>query len=201
MRIGILGTGTMGSGFARLLADEHEVWVGSRDAERGKQAADELGATGGGSYADVVGDADVVIIAVPWTAVEETLSEVGDLAGKVVIDITNPYTEEGLQSLPGSSTGEEIQKLIPQAKVVKGWNHVFSENLARPEAEGLASTVMIAGDAPDAKETVARLARDMGFDPFDVGELEAARAMDQFHAAQTGLSFYPDTAMRLFRVG
>jgi predicted dinucleotide-binding enzyme len=201
MRIGIVGTGNMASGFARLLSEKHEVWLGSRDTARGKQSADELGVTGGGSYADVVPDADVVILAVPWTAVDETLPQLGDLSGKVVLDITNPYTDKGFDPPQGSSTGEEIQKLIPGARVVKGWNHVFAATLTKPEVDGIASSVMIAGDDREAKETVFELARDMGFDPFDVGDLQANRALDQFHAAQTGLGFYPNTAIKLLRAG
>ena len=200
MRIGIVGTGTMASGFARLLSDKHEVWLGSRDTEKGKQAADQLGATGGGSYADVVPDADVVVLAVPWAAVEETLSQLGDLSGKIVIDITNPYVDGRLQPPEGSSTGEEIQKWIPSAKVVKGWNHVFSDALATPVVDGISASVMIAGDDQEAKEKVFGLARDMGFDPFDVGEMKANRALDLFLAAETGLNFYPNTAVKLFRV-
>ncbi len=200
MRIGIVGTGTMGSGLARLLSEKHEVWLGSRDTEKGKQAADELGATGGGSYAVVVPDADVVILAVPWTAVEETLPELGNLSGKIVIDITNPYTDKGFEPPEGSSTGEEIQKMIPDAKVVKGWNHVFAATLTKPKVDGISASVMIAGDDQEAKETVFQLARDMGFDPFDVGELKANRALDQLHAAQTGLNFYPNTAIKLLRL-
>ena len=201
MRIGIVGTGAMGSAFARLLAEKHDVWMGSRDTERGKQAADEIGAAGGGSYADVVPDADVVVLAVPWTAVEETLSQLGDLSGKVVLDITNPYEDSGLQPLEGTSTGEEIQKMVPGANVVKGWNHVFAANMAAPEVGGVTSSVMIAGDDPAAKEKVFGLARDMGFDPFDVGDLTANRALERFHEAQTGLGFFPDTAIKLVRVG
>ena len=200
MRIGIVGTGTMASGFARLLSQKHEVWLGSRETERGKQTADETGATGGGSYADVVPDADVVILAVPWTAVEETLPQLGDLSGKVVIDITNPYVDGRLQPPEGSSTGEEIQKWLPSAKVVKGWNHMFSDVLTTPVVDGVSASVMIAGDDQGAKETVSALARDMGFDPFDVGEMKANRALDQFHEAETGLNFYPNTAFKLFRV-
>lgn len=201
MRIGIVGTGAMGSGFARLLSDKHEVWMGSRDTEKGTQSADELGATGGGYYADVVPDADVVILAVPWTAVEETLRQLGDLSGKIVIDITNPYVDGRLQPLEGSSTGEEIQKMIPDARVVKGWNHVFTANMAAPEVAGVTSSVMIAGDDPAAKEKVFGLARDMGFDHFDVGDLKAARMLERFHEAQTGLNLYPNTAIKLLGVG
>ena len=201
MRIGIVGTGSMASGFGRLLSEKHEVWMGSRDTERGKQSANEIGAAGGGSYADVVPEADVVILAVPWTAIEETLPQLGDLSGKVVIDITNPYVDGRLQPPEGSSTGEEIQKMLPDAKVVKGWNHVFAAALTTPEVDGLAASVMIAGDDQEAKDTVLQLARDMGFDPFDAGEMKANRALDQFLAAETGLGFYPNMHIKLFRAG
>ena len=201
MRIGIVGTGGMASGFGRLLSEKHEVWMGSRDTERGKQSADEVGAAGGGSYGDVVPEADVVILAVPWTAIEETLPQLGDLTGKVVIDITNPYVDGRLQPPEGSSTGEEIQKMLPSAKVVKGWNHVFATALTTPEVDGLSASVMIAGDDQEAKEIVSGLARDMGFDPFDAGEMKANRALDQFLAAISGLGFYPNTHVKLFRAG
>jgi predicted dinucleotide-binding enzyme len=200
MRIGIIGSGNMASAFARGLADRHEVWIGSRDAERGKRTASELGAAGGGTYEDAVRDADVVILAVPWSAAEETSARLGDLSGTVVLDVTNPYVDGKLQPLQGSSTAEEIQKWLPGARVVKGWNTVFSANLERPEVGGMASSVLIAADDQPAKETVFQIARDLGFDPFDVGALEATRSLELLHQAQAGLNFYPNTAMILRRV-
>lgn len=197
MRIGIVGTGNMASGFARALSLKHEVWLGSRDTERGKQAADETGATGGGSYSDAVADADVVILAVPWAAVDETLPQLGDLSGITVIDITNPYTKEGLVPLEGTSTAEEIRKKLPGAKVVKAWNHVFSSVLGKPEIDGIAQSVFIAGDDEGAKETVFGLARDMGFRPVDAGGLEATRQLERLVDAMGGLGFYPDGAIRV----
>jgi len=199
MKIAIVGTGTMAGGFARGLKDEHEVWLGSRNTERGKRAAEETGATGGGSYTDVVSDADVVILAVPWTAIDETLPQLGDLSGKVVIDITNPYTAEGLVPLEGTSTAEEIQKKLSGASVVKGWNHVYAPNLARPQAGGVASSVFIAGDDPAAKETVSQVARDMGFDPVDVGELSATRNLERLVKLLGGLSLGVDRPLKVLQ--
>ena len=200
MRIGIVGSGKMGSGFARALKDSHEVWIGSRDTERGKQAADETGATGGGSYTDVVADADVVILAVPWSAVDETLPQLGDLSGRILIDITNPYTAEGLVPLEGTSTAEEIQKKAPGARVVKGWNHVYSSNLTRPDADGIAASVLIAGDDAEAKETVSQIARDMGFDPVDVGELAMTRNLERFLKAMGGLKLGADQPLKVLHL-
>ena len=199
MRIGIVGTGNMASGFARGLKDKHEVWLGSRDTERGKQAADETGATGGGSYSDVVADADVVILAVPWTAVDETLPQLGDLSGKVLIDITNPYTAEGLVPLEGTSTAEEIQKKAAGAKVVKGWNHVYGVNLNRPDVDGTPASVLIAGDDSAAKETVFQIARDMGFDPVDVGELSATRHLERLVGHLGGLGMNQDRLLKIMQ--
>ncbi|MGH2685096.1 MAG: NADPH-dependent F420 reductase [Actinomycetota bacterium] len=200
MRIGIIGTGGMATGFARGLVDEHDVRIGSRDPGRGKQTASELGAAGGGTYEDAARDAEVVILAVPWTAVDETLLALGDVSGRVVLDITNPYTAQGnLEPLDGTSTAEEIQKKLPGASVVKGWNHVFSAVLEQPEIDGIRSSVMIAGDNQRAKETVFDLARDLGFEPFDVGGLEATRSLEVFQLAQPGLGFYPDTAIRILK--
>jgi predicted dinucleotide-binding enzyme len=198
MRIGIVGTGNMASGFASGLKDKHEVWMGSRDVERGKQAADETGATGGGSYADAVADADVVILAVPWTAVDETLPQLGDLSGKVLIDITNPYTAEGLVPLEGTSTAEEIQKKVAAA-VVKGWNHVYGVNLTRPEVDGTPASVLIAGDDEAAKETVFQVARDMGFDPVDVGELSKTRHLERLVGHLGGLGMNADRLLKILQ--
>jgi NADPH-dependent F420 reductase len=199
MKIAIIGTGNMGSGFARALKDSHEVWLGSRDTERGKQAADETGVTGGGSYSDVVADAEVVVLAVPWTAVDETLPQLGDLSGKVLIDITNPYTAEGLVPLEGTSTAEEIQKKADGAKVVKGWNHVYGVNLTRPEVDGIPSSVLIAGDDQAAKETVFQVARDMGFDPVDVGELSKTRHLERLGGHLAGLGMNADRLLRILQ--
>ena len=197
MRIAIIGTGKMAAGFARALSGSHDVWIGSRDVQRGKEAAEETGAAGGGTYEDVLRDAEVVILGVPWAAVDETLSRLGDLSGRILLDITNPYTERGLVPLEGTSTAEEIQKKVPGAKVVKGWNHVFATNLARPEIDGIAASVFIAGDDAEAKDVIFGLARDMGFDPADAGGLKATRALERFLKLMGGLGLSPDRVIRV----
>ena len=197
MRIAIIGTGNMATGFAKSLSDAHQVWIGSRDVERGKQAASQTGAAGGGAYEDVVRDAELVILGIPWTAVDETLPRLGDLRGRIVLDITNPYTAEGLVPLEGTSTAEEIQKKLPGAKVVKGWNHVYASNLTRPEIDGIAASVFIAGDDAEAKDVIFALARDMGFDPADAGGLKATRAIERFLKLMGGLGLGPDRVIRV----
>ena len=77
VKVAIIGTGRMGRGFATGLAPKHEVTVGARDPNRARQAASATGATRGASYAGAAADAEVVILTVPWDAIDETLSQSG----------------------------------------------------------------------------------------------------------------------------
>ena len=180
MKVAIIGTGKMGRGFAQALASKHEVIVGSRDEDRAAATASKFGAARGTTYADAAADADVVILTVPWEAMEETLPQLGDLKGAVVVDVSYPYKKAEREAMKGrSSTAEEIQKRLPNAKVLKGWNHVHARHLTDPEVDGIAASVLIAGDDQTAKDTVFELARDMGFHPVDVGPLKATRELER----------------------
>lgn len=179
MRIAVIGAGKMGGGFAKALAPKHEVAIGSREPERGSILAKEIGAAKGGSYADGSADAEVVFLTVPWPAVDQTLAELGDLAGKVLVDVTNPYVGGRLQLHEDSSNAEEIQRKVPGARVVKGWNTVFAPVVnSSPVFDGQAASVFLAADDDGAKDIVATLARDMGFDPVDAGPLSGARDLE-----------------------
>jgi hypothetical protein len=179
MKVAVIGAGGMGGGIAKLLAGSHEVTIGSRDPAKGEAQARELGLAGGGGQADAARDAEVVFLTVPWVAVDETLAELGDLSGTVVVDVTNPYVGGSLQVHDDTSDAELIQSKLPGARVVKGWNTVFSSVLADPSFGGQAPTVFLAADDDDAKAIVSALARDMGFDPRDVGPLSAARDLER----------------------
>jgi NADPH-dependent F420 reductase len=179
MRIAIIGTGKMGRGFAEALAPTHEVVVGSRDPERARSVASKVGAAAGSSYADAVADADVVILTVPWSAMDDTLAQLGELGGTVVVDVSNPYNQREREALKGRSTAEAIQDRLPNAKVFKGWNHVHAKHLTAPEVDGIAASVLIAGDDPKGKDTASTLARDMGFHPVDAGPLKATRDLEK----------------------
>ncbi len=180
MKVAIIGAGGMGGGIAKHLAGTHEVSIGSRDPESGVLKAKELGAARGGSYADVAADAEVVFLTVPWPAVDDTIAALGDLTGTILVDVTNPYVGGKLQPHEDSSNAEEIQKRAPGARVVKGWNTVFSPVVnAGPDFGGVAASVFLAGDDAGAKETVVALAREMGFDPIDTGPLQKARDLER----------------------
>ena len=178
MNVAIIGTGRMGRGFAMALVGKHDVTVGSRDEARATETASKVGAAGA-RYADAVAGADVVILTVPWGAMDDTLDQLGDLKGTVVIDVSYPSNKREREALEGSSTAEEIQKRVPDAKVFKGWNHVHARHLTEPAVDGIAASVLIAGDDPGAKGVVFGLARDMGFHPVDVGPLKATRELER----------------------
>jgi NADPH-dependent F420 reductase len=181
MRIAVIGTGKMGRGFARALAAKHDVVVGSRDPERAAATAAKTSAAAGASYAEAVASAQVVILTVPWEAMDETLGAIGEQLrpGTVVVDVSFPYRKAEREALlKRSSTAETIQRRLPSARVLKGWNHVHAKHLTEPEVDGIAASVLIAGDDADAKQTVFGIARDMGFHPVDVGPLRATRDLE-----------------------
>jgi 8-hydroxy-5-deazaflavin:NADPH oxidoreductase len=179
VKVAIIGTGRMGRGFATALAPKHEVTVGSRDPNRARQVASATGAIRGATYAEAAADAEVVILTVPWDAIDDTLSQLGTLDGTVVVDVSYPARKHEREALKSSSTAEQIQKRLPRARVLKGWNHVHARHLTAPEVDGIAASVLITGDDPEAKRTVFALATDMGFHPVDVGPLKATRELER----------------------
>jgi 8-hydroxy-5-deazaflavin:NADPH oxidoreductase len=179
VRIAIIGTGRMGRGFAQALSPTHEVVVGSRDPDKAVATASKTGAARGATYGDAAANADVVILTVPWQAMDETLGQVGELPGTVVIDVSYPYSKREREALKGKSTAELIQERLPSARVFKGWNHVHARHLTEPSVDGIAASVLIAGDDPAAKEMVFAIARDMGFHPVDAGPLKATRDLEK----------------------
>ncbi len=198
MKIAMIGTGSMGSGLGQALAPHHEVIMGSRDPDRATQVARNIGAASGATYREAARDADVVVLALPWKAVEESLAELGDLSGKILLDITNPFGEGGPIDVQPSSS-EEVQRLAPGARVVKGWNTVYARNLIAPDFDGVAATVFLCGNDAAAKDVVIGLAKEIGFAPEDVGALSSAAALTQLLRILGALRLGPDTQLRLLR--
>lgn len=178
MKIAVIGTGKMARGFATALSAQHEVILGSRDPERAAKVVRATGAAGATSYAEAASGADVVILAVPWKAMDETLPALGKLSRKVVVDISVPYGKE-VEALGTRSSGAVVQKKLRGAHVVKGWSHVFAKFLTDPVVDGVESSVLIAGDDAPAKKVVYKMARDMGFYPVDVGGLRQSYHLDR----------------------
>jgi NADPH-dependent F420 reductase len=189
MRITIIGSGRMGRGIGtRLVAGANDVEFIDSDGNRAQAVAEDLDRNGSGRARAVprggpIGG-EVVILAVHYPAVAGVLEEYGDqLAGKVVVDVTNPVDFESLEGLitpPGSSSAEETAALVPQgARVVKAFNTTFARTLSEGRVRGEKLDVLIAADDDEAKQTVAQLADQGGMRAIDVGPLRRARQLEQ----------------------
>lgn len=183
MNISIFGTGNMARGLAVILAGAgNTVTLASRDVAKARSVAAELGNNiGAGSFADAADAAEAVVLAVPYEAAADVIAAAGGLAGKVVIDITNPLTADfsGLTIGHSTSAAEEIQKSAPSAKVVKAFNTIFASVLQNGgKAAGKPATVFVAGDDEQARKNVAALATGAGFVAVEAGGLGSARYLE-----------------------
>ncbi len=189
MNVTIIGAGNMGRGIGhRLVAGGHDVIVVDQDPEEAGRLAEELrGAAQGGATVEAAGPGaelrgEVVILAVYYPGSLQLARELGDrLAGKVVVDISNPLNQtfDGLATAPGTSAAEEVAQSAPAgARVVKAFNTTFAGTLVEGQVAGQPLDVLIAGDDEGSKETVAQLVRDGGLRAIDVGPLERARQLE-----------------------
>lgn len=182
MKVAIIGTGNMGAGLAATLAAAgHEVSIGARDLAKAAALADKVGhGAMGGGIAAAAKLADLVILALPFDAVADAIKQAGDLAGKVLVDISNPISADYKELVIGHTTsaGEEIQKLAPQAKVVKAFNTIFAQLLAPESRPNKTLQVFVAGDDAAAKASVSELAKSVSFEAVDAGPLSNSRYLE-----------------------
>lgn len=187
MDVTIIGTGNMARGVgSRVLEGGHRLTVVGKDQERAEAVVKDLregGADGDVSTA-VSGDpieGDVVVLAVYYADAREAVEQYRDqLAGKAVVDVTNPVNEsfDALVVPPDSSATQELSGLAPDAHFVKSFNTTFAKTLSSGEVAGHPLDVLIAGDDERAKDAVATLARDGGLNPIDVGPGNRARELE-----------------------
>lgn len=190
MKVLVIGAGNMGSGFVkRLAAAGHQVAVTARDLAKAQAVAQQFGAQVV-PVNDAAKDRDIVVVATPYAEAISALRSVGDIAGKAVVDITNPLTPDymGLTIGHGTSAGEQIAQAVPEAEIVKGFNTVFAQVLAEGADFGCGQkvTVFLASDSDRAKQTVRALAESMGFQSMDAGGLKNARYLEPL----AGLNIY-----------
>lgn len=172
----IFGTGNMANAIAGVLADGGASVVHISQEESGT--------------APIQGD--TVILAVPYPAVDAIIAAYSEqLAGKTVVDITNPLNFETFDELvvpAGSSAAAEIQAKLPNSNVLKAFNTTFAATLASKKAGDLTTTVLIAGDDADAKAGLAAAVTAGGVNAIDAGALKRAHELEAFGFLQLTLA-------------
>jgi 8-hydroxy-5-deazaflavin:NADPH oxidoreductase len=180
----VIGTGNMARGIgSRVLAGGHSLTVLGKDADSARAVAADLDGDGSADTG-VTGDpveGDVLVLAVYYPDARSAVEHYGEqLAGKVVVDITNPVNEtyDGLVVSPDGSATDELAKLATGARFVKAFNTTFAGTLTAGEVSGHKLDVLIAGDDDEANATVAKLARDGGLNAIEVGPQKRARELE-----------------------
>src|SRR3954468_175895 len=171
MNITIAGSGNVGRALAGGWKKAgHSVTFAARDANGAKAAELKKDGYAVAPEAETAKSADVVVLATPWDATAATIKALGSLAGKIVVDATNPLTAKLELALGFSdSAGETVARLTNGAKVVKAFNTTGANNMANSAYATGKLMMAIAGDDADAKKTVIGLAADLGFEPIDAG--------------------------------
>lgn len=184
MKIGIIGSGNVGGALGTLWAAKgHDVVFGVRDTNDSK-LQELLKSTKGkaraASVKDAAASAETVAFATPWPATHDAINAAGNLAGKIVIDCTNPLLPDlsGLVLGTNNSAAEEVSRWAKGAKVVKAFNTIGASNFANPRFRSENASMFICGDDASAKAAVSKLAAELGFDVVDAGPLTAARLLE-----------------------
>ena len=191
MNISIIGDGNVGQALARGLGNAgHTVTTTGKDPARVEELA---------------GSGDVVILAVPFGALDEVATTIGSAAdGKTVVDVTNALTPQYTLALGYTTSGaEELQKKLPGALVVKAFNTVFASTMEKGQVKGEQLTAFVAGDDAKAKAAVQEVARSIGFDAVDAGPLANARLLEPVGFLNIQLGFVlglgPEIGLKLVR--
>jgi 8-hydroxy-5-deazaflavin:NADPH oxidoreductase len=188
MKVGILGSGDVAKALGRgFLKHNHDVMVGTRSPEKLADWAKNNLKAAIGSFADAAKFGDLIVLAVKGTAAKEVLllTGPGNLAGKPVIDTTNPIADmppdNGVLRFFTSldqSLLEQLQKELPDVRFVKAFNSVGNAAMVDPQFKGGKPTMFICGNDDAAKKTVAGILDQFGWEISDMGKAEAARAIE-----------------------
>lgn len=187
MKIGVIGSGDVGRALAGgFLRHGHEVMLGTRDPAKLAGWAKSSPKAQVATFPEAAGFGELVVLAVKGAAAAEAMSMAGAglLAGKVVIDATNPVggpPQKGVLRFFTTfeqSLMEILQKRFPEARLVKAFNSVGFELMVNPDFGGLRPTMFICGEDAAAKGMVAKICGEFGWDVEDMGGVEAARAIE-----------------------
>lgn len=213
MNIGILGSGLMGGKLGTLFARAgHDVVFSySRSREKLKELARDAGGRARpGTPREAAQEADVLLLAVHWSRIDDVLKLAGHLVGKLLLTCSLPMNADDTELVVAhtSSGAEELARRASEARVVAAFNTVPSEVLFGVfEERGDASrpSLVYCGDDASGKETAARLISDVGFDPVDGGPLRIARYIEPFGLLVAQLAYEgeggPELAYRFEHFG
>jgi 8-hydroxy-5-deazaflavin:NADPH oxidoreductase len=184
MEISIIGAGDVGGTLGRIWVKKgHHLMFGVRNLQshnvlnliRSINSSVKVGTIG-----EAASFADVIVLAIPWIAVEEAIKSAGDLSGKILIDPTNPINADltGLIIESSTSAAEEIAKWAKGSKVVKAFNSIGAKTLDNLQFGLVRADAFICGDDFKSKTVVKKLATEIGFDTVDAGPLINARVLE-----------------------
>jgi len=201
--IAIIGaTGNMGSAISKSLSKgNYRLLLRANDGEKLQGLVNEIKTAN--PSADVEGiscpvdaswEADIIIAAVPYEAEKDVAEKIREVANqKIVISIANPINEtyNGLITDPRTSAAEELQKLLPNSKVVKAFNTTFAADFSTPTIDGKTTDAFIAGNDEDAVQTVSTLVSTAGFNPIYAGALSVSGTLErmQLLLVQLGMKY------------
>jgi predicted dinucleotide-binding enzyme len=182
VHVAVIGTGNVGAALGRgWSAAGHDVTWGTRRPDEPHEVSPVA------DISEAAAGADVIVLAVPFPAVSETVAAIGTLSGRVVLDTTNAL---GATLPNGARSGAEyLASLAKGASVVKAFNTMGWETMADPIFDGRRAVCFICADDPDAGHLVAGLADDLGFEAIDIGGLEGARHLEALAALWVHLAF------------
>jgi len=213
MRIGILGSGLMGAKLGTIFARVgHEVVFSyARSRDKLTKLAREAGKKSrAGTPREAAQDADLLLLAVHWSRLDDVLKQAGDLSGKVIVTCSLPMDAGNTKLIIGTTTSgaEELAKKVPKAHVVCGFNTVPSEVLwgvYKARRKSKRPSLLYCGDDSKSKKLAAKLIQDAGFDPVDAGPLNIARYTEPFALLVGQLAYEgkggPELAYRFERFG
>ncbi|NTV28031.1 MAG: NADPH-dependent F420 reductase [Methanothrix sp.] len=195
MKIGIIGSGNVGSALGKIWGKNgHEIRFSSRNPEKLRALAESIGKNASyGLPVEAAKFGEVIVLAVPWGQAENAIKSAGSLEGKILIDCTNPLKADysGLAVGGTTSAAEEVARLAPGAKVIKAFHTTFAA-LMQSESRMFGSinpTGFYCGDDAAAKAVVANLIQETGLEPMDVGPLANARYLEPLAMLMINLGF------------
>jgi 8-hydroxy-5-deazaflavin:NADPH oxidoreductase len=188
--IAIIGaTGNMGSALSRSLASgNYRLLLCTNNLDKATAMAEDIRKGNPAAMVEATDctmeaswEADIIIVAVPYAAEKEVARRIREVANqKIVISIANPLndTYDGLVTAPGTSAAEELQKLLPNSKVIKAFNTTFAADFATPLIDGKQVDAFIAGNDEEALQNVSELVSTVGFNPIVAGDLAVSRTLE-----------------------